>query len=152
MGNWFNFVVSTYLYGVFNCVFKLCQRRFLQWIHTLYLFEWSGTLCLHQAQSLMFKWLQLNMKPQPLSSKTNTHEFNQTGQLIELYCEYLSVWCIWLCVHIMSETLFRVIRHSIITSVLTNTYLETYEKPDVKVTATRVESTSTYFVNEHSSI
>ena len=42
------------------------------------------------------KWLQLDSNPQ-LSLKTNTQPFSQTGKMIELCCEYLSVHCIWLC-------------------------------------------------------
>ena len=47
------------------------------------------------------KWLQLDSNPKPLSLKTNTQPFGQTGHfyfflMIELCSEYLSVWCIWL--------------------------------------------------------
>ena len=38
----------------------------------------------------------------------NTQTFTQTGQMIKLCCEYLSAWCIWLYVLIMSRTHFRV--------------------------------------------
>ena len=44
----------------------------------------------------------------------NTHTFSQTGQMIELCCEYLSVRCIWLYIIIMSHTSFRVNTHSIV--------------------------------------
>ena len=44
----------------------------------------------------------------------NTQPFSQTGQMIELCCEYLSVRCIWLYVIIMSRTSFRVNPHSIV--------------------------------------
>ena len=44
----------------------------------------------------------------------NTQQFDQTGQMIELSCEYLSLWCIWLYVIIMSHTSFRVNPHSIV--------------------------------------
>ena len=44
----------------------------------------------------------------------NTQPFSQTGQMIELCCEYLSVWCIWLYVIIVSHTSFRVNLHSIV--------------------------------------
>ena len=46
----------------------------------------------------------------------NTQPFSQTGQMIELCYEYLSVWCIWLYVLIMSRTRFRVNPHSIVGS------------------------------------
>ena len=41
----------------------------------------------------------------------NTQPFSQTGQMIELCCEYLSVLCIWLYVIIMLRTSFRVNPH-----------------------------------------
>ena len=44
----------------------------------------------------------------------NTQPFSQTGQMIELCCEYLSARCIWLYVIIMSRTSFRVNPHSIV--------------------------------------
>ena len=42
----------------------------------------------------------------------NTQPFSQTGWMIELCCECLFVWCIWLYVIIMSCTHFRVNLHS----------------------------------------
>ena len=45
---------------------------------------------------------------------TNTHPFSQTGQMIELCCDYLSVWCIWLNVTVMSHMNFRLNPHSIV--------------------------------------
>ena len=44
----------------------------------------------------------------------NTQPFSQTGQMIELCCEYLPVRCMWLYVIIMSRTRFRVNLHSIV--------------------------------------
>ena len=44
----------------------------------------------------------------------NTQPFSQTGQGIELCCEYLSVRFIWLYIIIMSRTSFRVYPHSIV--------------------------------------
>ena len=38
----------------------------------------------------------------------NTQPFSQTGQMIELCCEYLSSRCIWLYFTIMSRRRFRV--------------------------------------------
>ena len=49
-----------------------------------------------------------------LVRKPNTQPFSQTGQMIELCCEYLSVRCGWLYVIIMSSSRFRVNPHSII--------------------------------------
>ena len=76
--------------------------------------ECQETPCSKQARNLKFKWLQLDLTPQPLSSKTNTQPFNQTGQMVELCCEYLSVRCIWLHVLVMSRTRFTVNPHFII--------------------------------------
>ena len=41
--------------------------------------------------SLLEKYSNGIRTPQPLSSKTNTQSFSQTGQMIELCCEYSSV-------------------------------------------------------------
>ena len=38
--------------------------------------------------------LQLDSSPEPLSSEMNTQPFGQTGQMIQLCSEYLSVRCI----------------------------------------------------------
>ena len=67
-----------------------------------------------QALYLKFMWLQRDSNPQPLSLLTNTQPFSQNGLTIELYCEYLSVWCIWLYVIIMSRTSFSVNQNSIV--------------------------------------
>ena len=50
----------------------------------------------------------------PLSSLSNTQLFSQTGKMIELCCECLSAWCIWLSVLIISHTCFRVNLHSVL--------------------------------------
>ena len=44
----------------------------------------------------MNSWLQLDSNPPPLCSQTNTQPFSHTCQMIELCCEYLPAWCIWL--------------------------------------------------------
>ena len=59
--------------------------------------------------------------------------------MIELCREYLSVWCIWLYVLIMSCTHFRVNPHSIVSWMLRNSLLETGIKYEVWVTATGLE-------------
>ena len=43
----------------------------------------------------------------------STQQFGQTDQMVELFCEYLSVRCIWRYVIIMSRTSFRVNPHPI---------------------------------------
>ena len=53
---------------------------------------------------------QRDSNTQPLSSKTNTQPFSQTGQKIELRCEHLSLRCIWL--YVTYE--FRVNPHSLV--------------------------------------
>ena len=90
------------------------RTRFRVNPHSIVFPECQGTPCSKQARNLKFKWLQLDSNPQPLSSSTNTQPFSQTGQMIELCCEYLSVRCIWLYVLIMSRTRFRVNPHSIV--------------------------------------
>ena len=37
LAKWLSCVVSTYLYGAFDCMFLSCQVRVSEWIHTLYL-------------------------------------------------------------------------------------------------------------------
>ena len=82
---------------------------------TLYnLPECQGTPCSKQAPYLKFKWQQRDSNQHPLSSKTNTQPFSEIGQMIELFSEYLSLRCIWLCVIIMSRTSFRVNLHPIV--------------------------------------
>ena len=68
----------------------------------LLLFFSGGNCHLPQYRRGGFKWLQRDSNPQPLSSKMNTQPFSQIGQMIELCCEYLSVWCILLYVLIQS--------------------------------------------------
>ena len=52
----------------------------------------------------------------------------------------------------MSRTRFTVNPHSIVASMSRNSLLETGEKSETQVTATGLEPTTTYFVNEHSTI
>ena len=47
-------------------------------------------------------------------------------EITELCCEYLSVWCIWLCVINMSHTRFRVNLHSVIVWMSKSSLLETF--------------------------
>ena len=62
--------------------------------------------------------MQQNLKPQThnptLNSQTNTQSFNQTGQMIELCCESLSVYgALTLCFYHITYTV-GVILHSVI--------------------------------------
>ena len=89
-----------------------------------------NTSCM-KAYISSIKWQQRDLNPQPLSSKTNTQSFSQTGQMIELCFEYLSVRCIWLYVIIMSRARFRVNLHSIVAWVSRNSLFEAGPISDV---------------------
>ena len=45
LAKWLSCVVSTYLYGAFDCMFSSCHIRVLEWMHTLYLPECQGIPC-----------------------------------------------------------------------------------------------------------
>ena len=75
-----------------------------------------------------FKWLQQDSNPQPLSSEMNTQPFSQTGQMIELCRENLSVWCIRL--YVISEFTVIVARMS------RNSFLQTLAISEVQVNTT----------------
>ena len=62
---------------------------------------------------------------QPHSLWKNVQPFSQTGQMIELWCEYVSVRCIWLYVIMMSRTHFRVYPHYIVSWMSRKSLLET---------------------------
>ena len=49
---WLSCVVSTYLYGAFDCMLLSCHVRISGWIYTLYLPGCQGTPCLKQAPYL----------------------------------------------------------------------------------------------------
>ena len=140
---WLSCVVSTYLYGAFDCRLLSCHVPISEWVHALYLLECQGSHFLKLVRYLKFKWLQWEPKPQPISSWTNTQPFRQTNQMIELFFEYLSVRCIWLYVIIMSCTQFRVHPHSIFAWIWRNSLLETRATCEVWVTITGLEPTTT---------
>ena len=54
---WLSCVLSTLLYGGFDCLFLSCHIPVSEWIHTLYLLECQGTSCSKQVRNLKFKWL-----------------------------------------------------------------------------------------------
>ena len=124
LAKWLSSVVSTYLYGAFDCMFLSCHLRVWEWIRTLQMPECQETPCSKKASYLKIKWLQRDSNPQPLSSSTNTQPFSQTGQMIEPCCEYLSVRCIWLYVFIRSRTSLRVNPHSTVAWMSRNSLLE----------------------------
>ena len=131
LAEWLRCVVSTYLYGAFDCIFWSCHVHVSEWIHTLYLPECQGTPCSKQARNLKFQWLQLDSNLQQLSSSMNTQPFSQTGKMTELCCEYLSVRCIWLYVLMMSRTRFRVNPDSIVAWMSRNSLLEAGAKSEI---------------------
>ena len=61
---WLSWVVSIYLYGIFNCIFLSCHARVSEWIHTLHLPECQGTPCWKQVRYLKFKWLERDSNQQ----------------------------------------------------------------------------------------
>ena len=75
-------------------VISMSRTRFRVNLHSLP--ECQGTPCSKQTRHLKFKWQQWDSNPQPLSLQTNTKRFCQTGRMIKLCCEYLSVRSIWL--------------------------------------------------------
>ena len=92
---WLSWVVITYLYGAFECIFLSCHVRISGRIHTLCLPECQETPFSKQARHLKFKLLQGDSNSQPLSLWTNTQHFGQTDQMIDVSCEYFQ--CFWLC-------------------------------------------------------
>ena len=89
--------------------FKVNPHSIIAWM--------SRTPSFKQAWNLKFKWLQRESNTAPLNSRTITQPLSQAGQIIQLCCEYLSVWCIWLCIIIMWRTSFRVNPDSIVDSM-----------------------------------
>ena len=69
----------------------------------------------------------------------HTKPFSKTSQMIELCFEYLSVWCIWRYVLIMSHTRFSVNLHSVVAWMSRKSLLE-------------IGATSTNKYSQHSSI
>ena len=78
LAKWLSCVVSTYLYGAFDCMFLSCHARTSEWIHTLYFPECQGTPYSKQAWYLKFKWLyQDSNRQQPtlLSKNFGRYKF-----------------------------------------------------------------------------
>ena len=69
-----------------------------------------------------------------------TKPCSQSGQLIELSYEYLSLRWIWQYVLIMSDTCFRVNPHSIVAWMSRNSLLKTGRISEVKVIAVTLTS------------
>ena len=68
LAKWLSYVVSTYLYTAFDCMFLSRHVHISEWIQTLFLPKCQGTPCSKQVRDLKFKCLQLDSNPQPLSS------------------------------------------------------------------------------------
>ena len=110
---------NSWLYAII-----MSRTRFSANLHSK-LPEGKWTSCSRQALYLKFNWQQRDSSPGPFTSQTNTQPFSQTGQTVELYCEYLFVQCIWLYAIIMSCTCFRVNLDSIVVWISKNVLLET---------------------------
>ena len=82
---WLSCVLSTYLYGAFDCMFLSCHVRVFR-VNPHSIVGWLSRKSLLEADS----------NPEPLSSWTNTQPFGQNDQMNELRSEYLSVRSIWL--------------------------------------------------------
>ena len=63
LANWYSCVVSTYLYGAFDCIFLSCHVLISEWICTVYFPECLWTPCSKQTWYLKLKWLQRDTNP-----------------------------------------------------------------------------------------
>ena len=82
LAKWLSGVVSTSLYGAFDCIFLSCRARVPEWIYTLYLPECQGTPCLKQARNL-----KLRDMTKIYSQMHRTDKYSQHSSII---------WPIWL--------------------------------------------------------
>ena len=71
----YTWVVSTCLYGAFDCMVLSCHVRVSEWIHTLLFPECLGTPCSKQGRNLKFKWLQLDSTQNYLVCKQTLKHF-----------------------------------------------------------------------------
>ena len=138
-----NWVVSSYLYDIFDCMFLSCHVRVPEWIHILYLSEYQETPCSKQVRYLTFNWLQQDWNLQSFSSWMRNLPFCRTDKMIELSCEYLSVPSIWLYVLILSRTRFRVNTHSIFAWMSKNCLLYKKVISEIEVTSMALKPTAT---------
>ena len=108
------------------------------------IFAWlSRNSLLKTGWHLNFKWLKQDLNPQPLSSKTNTQQFAQTDQRIEVCCEYLSVQCICIYFIIMWNRHFRVNSYSMFSWMSRNSLFEAGVKSEVWMVAMGLKPTTT---------
>ena len=101
------FWLSTFENNI-DIIFYLCLVKFIFACETL-----KTRTFLFFAESLKTSIAQ-DLNPQALSLLMNTPPFNETGQMIELGCKYLSVRCIYLYFLTKSRKRFRVNLHSIV--------------------------------------
>ena len=105
---WLCWVVTSYLYGVFDCIF----------LSVTYAFQSESTLyiCLNVKELLASNRGDIWRLSDCNSTRTHNHflrqwTLNRLAELtilIELSCDYLCLWCIWLYILIMLRTSFRV--------------------------------------------
>ena len=68
---WLSYVVFTYMYDVFDCVYLLCHMSNCEWI---YIFVWkSGNSLLKTDTVRKVKWLEQDLNPQSVSYFINEH-------------------------------------------------------------------------------
>ena len=80
-------------------LYILIITRILEWICTMYCSEFQGTPCSKQLQCPKFKWLQRMRTHNHWAPKgTVNHSSILAFETIELCCDNLSLWRIWLCV------------------------------------------------------
>ena len=65
---WLSWIVNTYLFRAFDCIFLSYHVRVSEWIHTLFLPNCQASPFSKQAQYLKFKLLQWNSNPQLFNS------------------------------------------------------------------------------------
>ena len=65
---WVRWIVSTYLYSAFDCMFLSCHIRVPKWIQTLFLPECQGIPYSKPLRYLEFNWMQWNPNLLALSS------------------------------------------------------------------------------------
>ena len=110
---WLSCVVSTDIYGPFDCMLLSCHIHISEWIHTLYLHKCQESSYSKQGRYLKFKWVERDSNPYQSGRKRRLNLFSEIDQIIEPCCEYWYVRCIWLYIIIMSRTYLRVNPHSI---------------------------------------
>ena len=95
---WVSWIVSTDLYGAFDCMFLSCHVRVSEWIHTLSLPACQGTSCSKEAWYLKFKrlqdrvWIQSETRTYvedtvkcivQISTHNSVQSFGLLGQMVE---------------------------------------------------------------------